>query len=271
VELQRRKEEFDRANVALFGICYDPVSDLAAFTAKQGITFDLLSDEGSVVIKQLGLLNQYLDEQHAHYGRETREEQRGSAYPGSFVLDERGVVVDKLFEQSYRVRPTPAALLAAATGQAALATAPSVEATTDDLKVRAWLDSASYRPYQRLRLRFAIEIKPGLYVYGQPVPEGTTALSVSLDPLEELEADPAQLPSAHPLPVEDSADQYSVYEGTVHGAIRLMLVKYVGDVALTLRVRYQSCTQTTCYPPDEVALSLPLTGLDLVRPEVPPS
>src|SRR5438132_11833473 len=80
---------------------------LAAFAEKRGITYPLLSDEGSHTIRALGLLNeQHLVEQHAFYGIKTRDDQRGVAYPGTFVLDKRGIISEKHFEQSYRVRPT---------------------------------------------------------------------------------------------------------------------------------------------------------------------
>jgi hypothetical protein len=35
-----------------------------------------------------------------------RDEQLGVSYPGTFVLDKQGVISEKHFEQSYRVRPT---------------------------------------------------------------------------------------------------------------------------------------------------------------------
>src|SRR5207248_7011642 len=93
--------------VAIFAISYDSAAVLAAFAEKRGITYSLLSDEGSHTIRALGLLNeQHLVQQHASYGIQTRDDQMGVAYPGTFVLDERGVISEKHFEQSYRVRPT---------------------------------------------------------------------------------------------------------------------------------------------------------------------
>jgi peroxiredoxin len=96
---------------ALFAISYDEVAILAAFADKHEITYPLLSDVGSVTIRSLGLINEHLAEQHAVYGVTTRDEQRGVAYPGTFVLDERGIIRDKHFEQSYRVRPTRSIIL----------------------------------------------------------------------------------------------------------------------------------------------------------------
>src|SRR5688572_22683615 len=97
--------------MAVFAISYDSVDVLRAFTEKYGISYPLLSDEGSRIMRQLGLLNEHLAEQSAYYGIQLREHHAGTPYPGTFVLDERGVIVEKRFEQSYRVRPTAVSLV----------------------------------------------------------------------------------------------------------------------------------------------------------------
>jgi peroxiredoxin len=43
--------------VGLAAISYDPVEVLAAFASQHTITYPLLSDVGSVVIKRFGILN----------------------------------------------------------------------------------------------------------------------------------------------------------------------------------------------------------------------
>jgi hypothetical protein len=48
-------------------------------------------------------------EQQAFYGVPVRDFHYGIPYPGLFVLDEEGVVVEKRFEQSYRHRPNAVA------------------------------------------------------------------------------------------------------------------------------------------------------------------
>ncbi|MHB9092820.1 MAG: redoxin domain-containing protein, partial [Chloroflexota bacterium] len=226
--MQKSKAESDRAELALFAISYDPVAVLAAFATKRGIEYDLLSDEGSRMIRELGLLNEHLDAQHAHYGVASQDHHKGVPYPGTFLLDEQGVVIEKKFEQSYRVRPTTAALVEAALGAPAGTSGPTAEAVTDDLKIVAGLDSSTYHPYQKLRLRFAIAIAPGLHVYGEPVPEGLTSLSVHVQPPEGLEVGPTELPAPHPFAVEGFDEDLSVYEGTVRGEVPVVLIKNVG-------------------------------------------
>lgn len=242
---------------------------LASFAQKRGITYDLLSDEGSRAIRALGLLNTHLEEQHAHYGVQSREHHRGVPYPGVFILDERGVVVEKRFEQSYRVRPTAVSLLEEGFGVAGAEPAVSARAETGEVQVAAWLGSATYRPYQKLRLSFAIAVAPGLHVYASPTPEGLTPLTVDVEPLESLEVGPVDLPEPRSLQVEAqtaSGDEPTfVYEGTVRGALPLALLKNLGEVGIVLRVRYQACGDAVCFPPSELALSLPLAGLDNLR------
>lgn len=99
MELQDAWVNLERTGVAVFGLSYDSVETLAAFADKRGITYLLLSDEGSQTIRALGLLNEeHLVEQHAFYGFATRDQQKGVAYPSTFVLDKQGIVSEKRFE-----------------------------------------------------------------------------------------------------------------------------------------------------------------------------
>ena len=54
---------------------------LAAFSTKHGITYSLLSDVGSTAIRELGLLNEQVQEHHAHYGIERRDRVVGVPTP----------------------------------------------------------------------------------------------------------------------------------------------------------------------------------------------
>ena len=69
MELQQRAPEIEQAGTALFAISYDSVDVLAGFAREHGISFPLLSDEGSRVIRELGLYNEHLAEQARFYGR----------------------------------------------------------------------------------------------------------------------------------------------------------------------------------------------------------
>ena len=64
VELQRMIPVLDEQHVAAYSVSYDGTSVLAAFGEREGITFPMLSDIGSVVITRLGLKNDRVYEQH---------------------------------------------------------------------------------------------------------------------------------------------------------------------------------------------------------------
>ena len=74
---------------------------LARFAAAHGVTFPLLSDEGSKVIRELGMLDEQVYEHHAAFGVTDRDDRFwGVPYPGEFLLDERGVVTQKRFQKN---------------------------------------------------------------------------------------------------------------------------------------------------------------------------
>jgi peroxiredoxin len=104
VELQGRFKDIQRSGLGLVAISYDPVPVLADFAKRRGITFPLLSDEGSRVIRQYGILNTTVPE--------TNREQFGIPFPGTFIVDRQGVVTSRFFEEAYQERNTVGTVMA---------------------------------------------------------------------------------------------------------------------------------------------------------------
>ena len=268
VELQNAWRNLEQAGVAIFAISYDSSEVLAAFAEKRGITYPLLSDQGSHTIHSLGLLNeQHLVEQHAFYGIQTRDEQRGVAYPGTFVLDERGIISEKHFEQSYRVRPTARMFEEYALG-ASKRTPPPADApraSGGTLDVQVWTDAPTYRPFQQVRLHVDLSLPSGMHVFASPVPDGFTPLMLQVEPLDGLEVGPPALPAAQPFTVAGLDEHFVVYEDSIRAMIPLRFTKNLGSTAVTLRMEYQACTPTVCFRPTTLRVDLTLNGLDLIR------
>src|SRR6516164_9412039 len=84
--------------MGLAAISYDPVTVLADFSRRRAITFPLLSDAGSAVIKQYGILNTTVPP--------TNQQQYGIPFPGTFLVDRQGVVTSRVFESAYQERDT---------------------------------------------------------------------------------------------------------------------------------------------------------------------
>jgi hypothetical protein len=257
--------------IALFAISYDSVEILRGFADKHGIRFPLLSDEGSRVIRELGLINEHVQEDHAVYGIKPSPRHVDLPYPGVFVLDKAGTIAKKRFHTSYRERDTGGALLATTLGILASPAQASFATPSESVVVRAWLDSPTYSFFQRLHAHVELRVAPGFHVYGVPTPAGMLSLSARVAPIDGLEVGPASWPAAHTHHLEDLGEETGLYEGTIHGSLPLTFAAApgAGDHEVKLEVRYQACSDAVCLPPSTVQLSLPVREVALVDRTLP--
>jgi peroxiredoxin len=93
------------AGVQVVGISYDDAKVLKAAAERMKITFPLLSDPGSKTIEAYHIRNEA-----------ARGKAEGVPNPGTFILDQQGVVRAKLFLEGFRERHTAEALVEAAKG-----------------------------------------------------------------------------------------------------------------------------------------------------------
>ena len=100
VELQGSLNELERQGVRLVAILPDKMSVLTKFGKRSGISFPMLSDEGSRVIDAFKVMNE-------------AARKRGLPHPGTFLIKD-GIIVGKLFFEGYQVRHTGKAVLEAA-------------------------------------------------------------------------------------------------------------------------------------------------------------
>jgi peroxiredoxin len=102
--LQRDLKSIEDAGVQLVGISYDSPAALKTFSDRAKITFPLLSDPESKTIESYHIRNEA-----------ARGKAVGVPNPGTFILDQEGVIRAKLFLEGYRERHTTEALIKAAT------------------------------------------------------------------------------------------------------------------------------------------------------------
>ena len=101
--MQRDLESIDDAGVQIVGISYDDPKVLKTASERMKITFPLLSDPESKTIDAYHIRN-----------AAARGKQEGVPYPGTFILDQAGVIRAKLFLEGFRERHTTEALIKAA-------------------------------------------------------------------------------------------------------------------------------------------------------------
>lgn len=246
----------------VLGITYDSQADLKMFAEKHAVGYPLLSDEGSRVIRELGILDEDLESHHARFGVATRAEQFGVAYPMTFVLDESGRVARKIVEEHYRSRYGGRWLLEELTGVRSDPSAPTAEAPTISegvVSAQASLDSSQYFAYQRLGLHIELTIGPGWHVYGPVVPLGYTGLQI------EAKSDPPGVtlgaprwPETKPFRVEGLDEQFAVYEGRLDVTVPVDFIinRGSGTVRVEIVLRFQACSARECLAPTSLALTL---------------
>ncbi|HIL69058.1 MAG TPA: redoxin domain-containing protein, partial [Verrucomicrobia bacterium] len=75
--------------IQVAAVSFDSVEILKRYAKKGKITFPLLSDQKSTVIAAYGILN---------------KQANGVPYPGTFLIDRKGVIQGKLFHDGYKKR-----------------------------------------------------------------------------------------------------------------------------------------------------------------------
>jgi len=183
VELQDRLEELENSGIGIAAISYDSQEVLADFAGKRGITFPLLSDDGSSVITEFGILNTVVSEGlgpnrddpdvvadiHKYVAASVFDSQRlrrqivGTPYPGTFMLDANARVTSRFFEEFYRERTTTSnVMLKLGIGLTPIA---AVRGTTAQLKFTAYPSNPMVTAGSRFSLAVEVEPNPDMHVY----------------------------------------------------------------------------------------------------------
>ena len=242
--MQDSAADLKTRGVGLVAISYDSPATLKAFAEARGITFPLLSDAGSATIKHYNLLN-----------TEATGRTAGIPYPGTFVLDARGIVTSRSFEAAYQERASASSLLGVSRGAATTETTHLVLTTgASDTRVA---------PGMRLALYVNFTPKPKMHVYA---PEQPDVIPVSLK-LEagEFKAHAPVFPKPEKYffqPLNETQLVYSkpfriVQDVTIAltPAIRERARAADGSITVTGTLQYQACDDAICYMP----VSVPLT------------
>ncbi len=232
---------------------------LAGFAAKHGIRYPLLSDEGSAVIRALGLLNE-----------QAAEPVLGIPHPGTFVLNADGSLRSKHFYESYRERDTGAGVLQHLLGLSSEMHGAVHESVAEGVAVRAYFDKDSYTWGQRIWLNVDLEIGEGLHIYGHPIPDGYYPLEVELEPIERVVPGAAEFPEAKPFRVAGLDEAFVVYDGTVRVRmpVSFMLVDG-GTLEVAVRVSFQACSASECLLPQSLRIVLAMAEQPLVERPLP--
>ena len=241
------------------------------------MTYDLLSDADSSVIREFGILNTLIspDDPEQAAGRSFY----GVPFPGVYVTDENGVVTEKFFHRHYATRESAGAIRDSALGEILVRhEAPALELGTDQVQISAFLadTSLTFETQSTIYVRF--EIEEGLHMYGRPLPDGYIASEATIPDTPGLRVGAARYPPTHPREFPELGVTLNVYEGVVVVAIPVTpnaelfnpaIRDQPEEMNIPVSVLFQACSETICYTPRTEQLSLIVPVEPLLRPGAP--
>ena len=265
MELASQRDRLRQRDLDVAAISYDSPAVLKDFATRHRITFPLLSDADSAVIRRFGLLNPEYPPGDPAYG---------VPYPGTFVTDAEGFIREKHFAEAYTERRTVASGLAL-TGEVF---GPTAERSTPYFTLRTSASNAEAVPGQRLTLTLDFEMAPGHHAYA-PGDHTYRALALKLEPNPYVRLGAQQAPPARPFEFKPLQETVPVHEGrfrinqdvvlAVRDDIAPLLSSPDPTLVLQGLVEYQVCSDTVCYRPGSLPVSWSLRVRPLDRERAP--
>jgi len=268
--------ELRAKGLGLAGISYDSTEILAAFSKQRGITFPLLSDPGSATIKTYGILNTVAEEALGPNGKDSAvvadtkvyatvagvsDRLHGIPFPGTFVLDRRGRVTARFFEDFFRERTTASSMmLKLGTGRRSVQ---GTQISTDHLEIKTYPSDGSAALGNRFSLVLEVTPRPRMHVYA-PGAAGYRVIGLTIAPQPFVRVLAAKYPPSEIYFFKPLNERVPVYQKpftlmqeVVPEATEEAQAAFRGKDVLTLTgtLEYQACDDKLCFNPASVPLS----------------
>ncbi len=281
MELQERLQELEDSGIGIVAISYDSEEVLADFAARRGITFPLLSDDKSSVIKAFGIYNTVAEEglgDNAEDPAVVADVAKyvslfgstpaiiGTPYPGTFMVDTRGRVTSRFFEEFYRERNTTSnVMLKLGIGLSPIA---ALEGETAQLKFTAYPSNSMVTVGTKFSLAVDVEPGPDMHVYAPGAEtNGYRVIGLNISPTKHVRFEPVEFPESEIYYFEPLDEYVPVYQRpftilqeAVVDASEDAEAALIELDALTLSgsLDYQACDDAICYPPTSIPISFTL-------------
>jgi hypothetical protein len=195
----------------------------------------------------------------------------GTPYPGTFMVDRRGRVTSRFFEEFYRERNTTAnVMLKLGAGLSPIA---AIEGETAHLKLTAYPSNPSVTVGTRFSIAVEIEPNPNIHVYAPGAEEmGYRVIGLNFSPAPHVRFEPVEFPESEIYYFEPLDERVPVYQ-TPFTLLQEAVVSATEEAEAALReldaltlsgsLDYQACNDELCFEPVSVPLSFTL-DLDLL-------
>jgi peroxiredoxin len=276
VDLQGQLDALHAQGLGVAAISYDPVPTLAEFATRRHIAFPLLSDAGSATIKAFGILNPLPEmafgpdkddptviaelQKYVAGGRPSPS-WAGIAFPGTFILDRKGRVVSRFFEDYYVERSTFSNIMVRL-GTAATPVA-ATKVAGSHVTIATYPSDASVAASNRFSLTLDVTPQTGVHVYA-PGASGYKVIGVTITPQSFLRVLPTTYPKSETYFFKPLKEQVPVFQKPFTLVQELVLdgtpasqKVYSGKESITIEgsLDYQACDDKVCFNPVSVPLA----------------
>lgn len=251
MELDRSLDELKKKGLGLAAISYDSVGILKNFSERRHIRYPLLADADSKFIRAVGILNESAKAGTMFYG---------IPHPVTFIVNPKGIIEHKYFEDDYRERQTLSGILIKDFGLNPTAARENPKAKHITLESLA--STGIIRPGQKILLAIDLDIPQGFHLYAPGV-EGYHAVDWTMSESAVAKPLAVAFPKSRILYLKAIEEKVPVFEGKIRLTrdITIAADKAVRAAAKDSKVtlegglKYQACNERLCYPPETVKVT----------------
>ena len=265
--MEETKEEFKKMGLGICAVSYDSREVLADFARRKKISYPLLSDPDSTIIRAFGILNTSIPEGDSGYG---------IPHPGVYRVEEKGLVQAKFFEEAYNNRYALGTVFTRLFGSPLRTHETVVENDHLLLKSFSTADSASIG--NRLSLILDISLKDKMHVYA-PGAQGYRPIELKITGSPAFTLVPAEYPRAQTLYLRAIQESAPVFQGQFRLSQDIVLipntknleesVNTANELLVEGSLSYQACDDKICYLPKAIPLKWAIKIVSPDRERVP--
>jgi hypothetical protein len=247
VELEQSRRGFEQRGVKIAAITYDSQEILHRFSAAHQLGFPCLSDKGSVVIREFGILNPNIPNDDPFYG---------IPFPGDYLISPDGVIKAKYFLPDYQTRVASSEILLNEFG--ADANGNSVSLTAGDLRIVITASTDHAVAGQEIGVAADFSIVKGWHIYGQPLPANYTPTTIVFDS-DYVAKQSFEYPDPRKVAFPELGETLPVYAGSFRAKGRILARSGLkpGDYKLKGKLSFQECSNQICKIPQSVTFEIP--------------
>ncbi|MEO6981642.1 MAG: peroxiredoxin family protein [Edaphobacter sp.] len=266
MEFEQAKPEFEAKGIHVASITYDSVGILKDFSNRKGITYPMLSDTGSKIIRAFDILNP-----------EGKGFAAGIPYPGIYYISPEGVILKRYFESQYSDRFTPNDIYADIFGVSPLLASEAEPIPAAHITLRLSQSDKIVGAGNRLKLLVHIEPAAHIHLYAPGAEKnGYRVVKLQIGPSADYRSEPLNYPPSTLLTFPELKETVPVYskatvlsEDVIISATK-EFNSSIGDgkdLHITGTLFYQACDDHKCFLPVQqpVRWVVHVQPFDLIR------